>query len=548
MKNKTVAVAINGANLLNALKQSFTNSETFIGELMQNARRANATCVKFCFDDATSSLTIADDGCGIGSFDKLLTIGESGWDAALAGQEHPFGIGFLSALCACEHIQIISKGGEICMGTDKILSMEAISLSRPNENYRGTFICMKGVSLDRKKIFSTLEKLSKGFPIDVELDGHVFERPHAIDGGFIETDIGHVRIMVEDYRLGHSCYLDAFTVYLQGLPIYRSTNHVPLWNRDSACNTVHLGPAFRARLPDRDKLVDEEESVKSVREVLQREVAASFTKLKSAFNDDPAYLASFYPLLCAWGLRHLLNDVKALPIGAVETFVDYPNCETSYFGHYLEPFNGQVTEDILIAREIVSLDEDIQTQGALCHLFAMEKDRLVYRDGFLDKGHWIHGHIKWLEKPSVKLINESHTAPFHEDYVWTNVRFCEAYEITIGDESVTVTAHSVYLGEGGDIIAVRNDNTGQVLSQAWSFTDGNDNYQEDGYNNEVTKFFNFIVANRCDDPVDAIRQLLPDKLQCHTINNKSFVLSVDGNGKLSITGLASPEPDLANAA
>ena len=38
---------VNPANLVNSLRFSFTNSTTVLSELMQNARRAQATHVKF---------------------------------------------------------------------------------------------------------------------------------------------------------------------------------------------------------------------------------------------------------------------------------------------------------------------------------------------------------------------------------------------------------------------------------------------------------------------------------------------------------------------
>jgi hypothetical protein len=45
-----VSMKVNQANLMKSLKFSFTNSTTVLAEMMQNARRAGASWVKFEFN------------------------------------------------------------------------------------------------------------------------------------------------------------------------------------------------------------------------------------------------------------------------------------------------------------------------------------------------------------------------------------------------------------------------------------------------------------------------------------------------------------------
>ena len=59
--------------------------------MLQNSRRAGATAVNFTFQG--TNLTVEDDGRGIGDFQHLLSVAESGWDAETIEREHPFGIG-----------------------------------------------------------------------------------------------------------------------------------------------------------------------------------------------------------------------------------------------------------------------------------------------------------------------------------------------------------------------------------------------------------------------------------------------------------------------
>ena len=68
-----VAMKVNQANLVKSLRVSFTNKTTVLGELIQNARRANAAMVVINFCPETKTLQVLDDGCGIDSIATLLT-------------------------------------------------------------------------------------------------------------------------------------------------------------------------------------------------------------------------------------------------------------------------------------------------------------------------------------------------------------------------------------------------------------------------------------------------------------------------------------------
>ena len=77
------------------------SKETIIVELIQNARRAGATEMRWAIEPAgpeQCSITVTDDGCGVEDPAVLLTLGESGWDAGIQTDEDPAGAGFFS-LC-----------------------------------------------------------------------------------------------------------------------------------------------------------------------------------------------------------------------------------------------------------------------------------------------------------------------------------------------------------------------------------------------------------------------------------------------------------------
>ena len=78
------------ARILSKADRLFTNrlSQIFV-ELLQNARRAGASLVTVTTSpsptDSTSLITFTDNGSGIEDFNKLLHLGESGWDQARPG-------------------------------------------------------------------------------------------------------------------------------------------------------------------------------------------------------------------------------------------------------------------------------------------------------------------------------------------------------------------------------------------------------------------------------------------------------------------------------
>ena len=65
-------------------------------EILQNARRSEATSVAITHDRANRRITVSDDGRGIGDPRTLLAFGRSGWPKDLHGAEHPAGMGIFS--------------------------------------------------------------------------------------------------------------------------------------------------------------------------------------------------------------------------------------------------------------------------------------------------------------------------------------------------------------------------------------------------------------------------------------------------------------------
>ena len=304
-QNNEVAMKVNQANLVKSLRFSFTNKTKVLGELIQNARRANAAMVVINFCPETKTLQVLDDGCGIDSIETLLTVAESGWDADVVAHEHPFGIGFLSALFACRHISVNSKSGSIDVETDHILAFKPVTIT-PAHDWNGiTSITLQDVDMEMGQIATTLKRLVRGFPIPVLFNDQLLERSCAQDCGlaFVDTEIGVIYLHGMDQPNGAQYEFD---VYLQGLPIYSSHSYT------SHRHIIHLDSSnFHARLPDRDKLVDEADVIKRVKAVLAQTIEQRFIQMKATLSAEE--FVGFYEMLRHWELLKLLNDVPVVP-------------------------------------------------------------------------------------------------------------------------------------------------------------------------------------------------------------------------------------------
>lgn len=523
-----VAMKVNPTNLVKSLRFSFTNKTTVLGELMQNARRAQATQVVFNFDPDTKTLQVIDDGCGIDAIETLLTIAESGWDAELIASEHAYGIGFLSALFACRHINVFSKSGSIDADTDDVLLFKPVAIS-PVDWDGITTITLCDVDLEADAIAKALTRLASGFPIPVIFNGESLPRAAALDSGleFVANDLGAVYLYGLQEPMGAQYEFDLF---LQGLPIYSSHAYT------SKRHIIHLDSAqFHARLPDRDKLVDEAEVVKRVKAQLALDIERRLLRLKAEL--PPERFVQFYGMMCHWQLLKLLNDVPVVPVEVLSEINDYPVCDTEVFTEFLSSVDTALSRADIEARGIVSIDDDIGGEGSARYLFAMKKNALLI-DGHLDSGHWLLPLVRDLnaEELTIELINESHAAQFQGALCWVQVRFCDAYRIRLGDDIVEITEEAFYQGRdnGEEVIVPKGDGSAQVLSQVSSYRNEYDEFQQSSYEADCDAFVAFVVANTSTDPAQALKRLLPNFCGCPSLYGKAFSLVLDGQGKVAL--------------
>lgn len=133
MEQQTIIAKVH-PRLLTKADRLFTGSmEGRIIEIMQNARRAGATEVRITNQDGL--VTIHDNGCGIDDFQKLLDLGNSGWDEKLEQGEDPAGVGLFSL--APREVTITSGNHTVTITPDGWTG-ELVGVTDSHEFIRGT--------------------------------------------------------------------------------------------------------------------------------------------------------------------------------------------------------------------------------------------------------------------------------------------------------------------------------------------------------------------------------------------------------------------------
>lgn len=299
---ETVCVSVNSRRLVGALKDAFTSHANVLAELLQNARRAGSPRVDVTFDEATKTLTVSDQGCGIADWKTLFKVAESGWDEETTERENPFGIGAASTWHACEEMEIISRGKRLIAKTADLLAFKPAELV-PCDAAPGSTFVLRGLRFEVS--VSMIERLARGFPIPVVFNGKDLPRPDALTSGtFHSSPVGRV-------RLGPAPGV-AHRLYLQGLPLHDHSSYYTYY-RDRDASVVHLDSRqFRARVPDRDVLVGDYTEARGTIEQAISElwISALEADLNIGRHDR---VEQAVPFLSSAGRRDLLNRLPFLP-------------------------------------------------------------------------------------------------------------------------------------------------------------------------------------------------------------------------------------------
>ncbi len=435
----TIRASVDEAKFFASVKHIFSGSTSFVGELMQNARRAGAQRVHFDLDEQTKTLRVTDDGTGIEDFAKLLEFCGSGWDEKIQVSETPFGMGMYSVYFAGAATTICSRGQQVTIKVDDLLTRRALKVEPSEWNSAGTLVTVHDVdkqillrdSHPRGRLFHALESAAKGFPIDVGFNGDRLPFPHA------ERALSSVNSPVGQIHLGDSLPRK-YVAYLQGLPIgtVSCANTLGRWAfRDDDVCVVHLdNHQFSARMPDRSSLYDAELQCQRIDAAVVDALRAKLATEKEhavATGDDAAlrrFVKDRWDKCIDLGVAKLLNNIPYAPSAKLSAV----DCVTATTQHVWTSAHSH--RDVIPADELVSNDKMLAVRNApsdagdypraAAMLTAMAAFNIVNVDTRgLDEGHWL---FQLPNADDIEVLIQPVCPTGHEFSFWCNTGYLEA--------------------------------------------------------------------------------------------------------------------------
>lgn len=533
---QTIRAKSDTRSLLSALSKTFTNSTTFIGELLQNARRAKATRIEVTIAD--DYFEIADNGIGIADFSKLLSIAISGWGADVQQEDQPYGLGFLSVVYAAARLEVVSLGTRFTATREQILGLENVGLEPLGNPTIGTTIRMSEVGMTADVLSHALGRFARGFPVPIIANGEEMLRSHSPDVlELVDTPYGKA---TPDVVIGHE--VGAF--YLQGLPIRMHPS------MHASRGVVHLDPLqYSGRLPDRNELCQADAA--RARFVKQWRETAIRTLLEIAGTMDEQEFVTKYgerlDSLERGESTRTLNRFNHLPKTWVKTYTESPRkrevCDE----------NGMKWPTSAVSRETIksqgayqigwSEASPMDSELIAEHVLFANNKRVVIAN---PKGHWINQervmlHVDKIELVKGEVIATETTQIHYADVDVVLVKTLEARLTTPvkGLPEITpIPFH--YKEETGELFVseAHADDTYGIIYQVSDFMDGDsDAWDEDAEIESQSRVESTIRALRHNDPASLLDAVLRSGLPWRVpemLKQNRFQVVFDHNGSFAI--------------
>jgi hypothetical protein len=498
-----IQVHINEEGALRNQRHAFTDRFTLISELLQNARRAGATCIEVHYHSAVQILCVSDNGGGIDDFQKLLSFHESGWDADTCAQERPFGIGFSKCLYAASRCVITSGHQRVDIDTASALARASFEVVRtnPGDSIIGTQVELHGVDLP--DLASRIETLCLGFPVPVLFNGQPLQR-HLAEDHLVTVDSAMGKVYLTGTHDGlHNHHT---VVFLQGFCVMR-----PIHISPDQVNVVHLDSTqFMARLPDRDKLIDEDVQRKRIDTELKACWRLVLETAKAQMTSE-RFVELFYEAMRSWGHLDLLNDLDVLPRELCNQISAYPIQRHSSAIDYVQRVEVAIkrlaVESGLVT--LVALDW-LSDDNAAFWMLAQAQGHLLIDTFGLDAGHWAQGHLRFLEEEplTVQTVAEQHRTELQGRWIWPTVILCEAIKLQVGNECVVITDDGLF--HEGCLYIPRGEHSGEPVRQASDFMNEYDQFMESDLEADRDALADLIRHLRSVDPVQTLDSMLQE--------------------------------------
>jgi len=461
----TLKIAVNTSRLIQNIGSVFSGNSKVLSELLQNARRAGATKIAVKELDA-STLIISDDGSGIADMQKLLTLADSGWDEAIQSSEHPYGMGFFSALFSAKKVVVKSREKMITVYADGNLLDQDIELKN-SDVAKGTVVELYGHSIPN--VNNVIYDICRGFSVDVVYQkADPLAEPSAIPmpdrfvaSEFVDFSCGKIKLSLENN--GWNAYLQGFKVASSGL--YNDRNR----------SIIHLDSSiFQARMPDRDQLINKDDEHARINQAVRDLQYQKLNEIKSANQTD---IFAYRGLIEDQGFLEIFNDIPALPCkyfevvsGAPEKYQDsFQGTETSVYKSNdgaLYISQNDVRDGFYLAHQ-PSDDNEV-------HPYAMALQTAIYQKTIpflakpLDKNHWFYSLCK--QAPDMDDLDNNQTFisvqyTVNKTGKWWGANIClvDNYTITIPSWGLEVTVDDDPLAIGCDDDGIDCEGSGFII-------------------------------------------------------------------------------------
>lgn len=221
-------------------------------------------------------------------------------------------MGFSKCLYAATRCIVASKHQRVDIDTAAALAKASIEVEPITEAIAGIRIELHGVDLP--DLGNRIESLCLGFPVEVLFNGKPLLRV-AANLATMASPMGTVHLTgTRDGKFSYNTL-----VFLQGFCVMKP-NYCPF----DEVNIVHLDSRqFVARLPDRDKLIDEDVQRKRIDTELKARWRQTLEVAKAQLSPE-RFVAIYYAAMRAWGHWDLLNDLDVLPVELFDEIVGYP--------------------------------------------------------------------------------------------------------------------------------------------------------------------------------------------------------------------------------
>lgn len=335
-------VHIEKSSLLNNITHFFSKEDAYIQELLQNARRAEASRVDAKIDTKAGTLTVTDDGHGITDPQSLLTNGKSDWAEAIK-EETPAGMGFYSVFKVGSRASIRSKRfllemdlGELKQGKQAMLTESLPKVNGTSVTVHSTWQKLlqddkltehaKDAAIRRWKKQATYMPFSTKITVDDKTESVEACDPRKKPDKLIlrsEHPWGHVDV-AEDR---HAAYDERFLLVSQGVAV-NMEKHLPLDRHEidySLGMVIHCRPGtVNFTLPDRDNLINDGKLNEFIEDVKEALLASAINTAKhSTDKERRKHLASLVYALDLARAMELPEDLQTIQCTTANGYVSH---------------------------------------------------------------------------------------------------------------------------------------------------------------------------------------------------------------------------------